>query len=409
MVFGNSLESDSLKAMRAACAVAARTILSAALMAASASAQNLVTNPGFETPQVSSWTSYSAGSTALAGWTVDTTPSDGVQLFAAGNAVNDGSQTLQLTDAYSVGGGIRQTIATHAGTQYNVSIDVASRGSKATAYGYFNFGGQVRRLSATSATFTTVSWQVTATSASTLIDIYGTNRAGTYQLVIDNVSVTPPAGPVNVSNSTVALSTSWIPGNGTTSASVTVALKDSSGNPVANKTVSLSSARGAADSISPVSGTSSAAGIVTFTVTSASPGLAVLSATDVTDSLALSNASLTVLTADAHGPQAAPDPMVFDQTATNDNLIVLKAAAAEYSSRLTLIYSGPSHYPGHFWFNNWNNGTNDYMKWNVALQIGATYHVYAKLSAGANVPLQLSITGTNTVLNCTTRNNGWCN
>jgi hypothetical protein len=116
---------------------------------------------------------------------------------------------------------------------------------------------------------------------------------------------------------------------------------------------------------------------------------------------------LGVAASASHGPQAAPDPIVFDQTATNDNLVVLMAAASEYSSPLTLLYSGPSVYPKHFWFNNWNHGTNDFMKWNVALATGAVYHVYAKLSASANVPLRLAVAGTTNTLTCSTRNIGW--
>jgi hypothetical protein len=111
--------------------------------------------------------------------------------------------------------------------------------------------------------------------------------------------------------------------------------------------------------------------------------------------------------ADTNVLQFAPNPVVFDQAATNDNLVVLMAAASEHNSGLTLLYSGPSVYPKHFWFNNWGHGTNDYMKWNVTLVTGSSYHVYAKLSAAANVPLQLSITGTGTVLNMTTRDIGW--
>lgn len=117
--------------------------------------------------------------------------------------------------------------------------------------------------------------------------------------------------------------------------------------------------------------------------------------------------SATVLVAPAGViPQAAPNPMVFDQTATNDNLVVLMAAAAEYSDSLTLFNSGPSVYPAHFWFNNFNT-TNQSLKWTVSLATGAVYYVYAKLSAGAVLPLQLSLAGSNTALNFTTRNIGW--
>src|ERR1022692_1680907 len=89
--------------------------------------------------------------------------------------------------------------------------------------------------------------------------------------------------------------------------------------------------------------------------------------------------------ADTNVTQFVPNAVVFDQAATNDNLVVLMAAASEHNSGLTLYYDGPSVYPKHFWINNWSHGTNDYMKWNVSLVTGAVYHVYAKLSASASV------------------------
>ena len=41
--------------------------------------------------------------------------------------------------------------------------------------------------------------------------------------------------------------------------------------------------------------------------------------------------------ADTDVPQFAPNPVVFDQTATNDNLVVLMAAASEHNSGLTFV------------------------------------------------------------------------
>jgi len=393
---------------------AAVAVVLGSLFVSRALAANLITNGGFESPNVGAgnYPQYGSGSTAITGWTVDATPADGVSLMASGViAANDGTQILQLTggagNVYSAGGGVHQAITTTSNQIYNISIDVASRQNNSVT-GNFSFGGQNHALTATSTTFATLTWSVTATNTSPVIDITGSTSSGSAQLIIDNVSVTVPAGPVNAGTSTVAAVPNSIPADGSTTATITVSLQDASGNPVAGKTVSLASSRGAADIISAASGTSSASGIVTFTVQSTTPGMAVFSATDVTDGLSLtSTATVFVYDVGAIGPQASPNPIVFDQTATNDNLVVLMAAASEYSSDLTLYQDGPSAYPKHFWINNWSNGTNDYFKWNVALATGAVYHVYAKLSAGAAVPLQLSITGTNTVLNVTTRNIGW--
>jgi hypothetical protein len=228
------------------------------------------------------------------------------------------------------------------------------------------------------------------------------------QGVVNAVVVRALLGAVSASNSTLSVSPGWIPADGVATVTATVTLKDGNGVPVQGKTVALASSRAGADSISPASAPSGADGTATFTLTSTNTGTALLSAVDVTDSVPLTQtAAAKVLTIGAHGPQAAPDPVVFDQAATTDNLIVLMAAASEYSSSLTLLYSGPSYYPKHFWFSNWSHGTNDFMKWNVALATGAVYHVYAKLSASAYVPLRLSVAGTTSALTCSTRNIGW--
>ena len=392
----------------------ALAIVIGSMLASPVLAANLISNGTFETPNVGAgnYPQYASGSTAITGWTVDSTPADGVSLMASGViTVNDGTQILQLTggagNVYSAGGGIHQTITTTSNQIYNLSIDVASRQNNSVT-GMFSFGGQNHALIVSSTTFTTLTWSVTATNTNPVIDIIGSSSSSSAQLIIDNVSVTPLAGPVNAGSSTVTVAPISIPADGSTASTITVSLQDAGGNPVAGKTVTLASSRGVVDTISAASGPSSASGTVTFTVQSTTPGTAIFNATDVTDGLPLTQtAAVFVYAIGSKGPQASPIPMVFDQTATNDNLVVLMAAASEYSSNLTLYQDGPAAYPKHFWINNWSNGTNDYFKWNEAVATGSVYHVYAKLSAGAVVPIQLSITGTNTVLNFNTRSIGW--
>ncbi|MBI4325718.1 MAG: Ig-like domain-containing protein, partial [Chloroflexi bacterium] len=199
-------------------------------------------------------------------------------------------------------------------------------------------------------------------------------------------------GPVSAPNSTVIASPAAIPADGVTAATITVTLRDTNNLPVSGKTVTLTSSRGGADTISAASGPSSSAGVVALTVNSTNTGLAVFSAVDVTDSnLALTQTATVSVTTVGSRAQASPNPIVFDQTATNDNLVVLMAAASEHSDSLSLLYSGPSVYPKHFWFANFNSPS-QFMKWNVSLATGAVYRVYAKLSAGAILPLQLSVT-----------------
>src|SRR5580658_3199277 len=74
--------------------------------------------------------------------------------------------------------------------------------------------------------------------------------------------------------------------------------------------------------------------------------------------------------ADTDVPQAGANPIVFDQTATTDNLVFLIAAAAEHNSGMTVA---DYHFPKHMWMSKFSHNTNDYFKWNVSLATGANY------------------------------------
>ena len=169
-----------------------------ATMTWSAAAQNLVVNGGFELPVVVNAASYAPGdNTNIPGWTVDATPPDGVQLGAPGVfGPNNGSQILQLTGGagYAAGGGVSQTITTIPGMVYTISIDVASR-SGAAVSGQMNFGGDDTTLTASSESFSTLSWTAIASGSSTLIDLTGSTNSASAQLIVDNVEVaTSPGG-----------------------------------------------------------------------------------------------------------------------------------------------------------------------------------------------------------------------
>lgn len=101
-------------------------------------------------------------------------------------------------------------------------------------------------------------------------------------------SFTVQSSSVSASQSLVAVSPSSVTANGTSSSTVTVTLLDAESNPVSGKIVTLSSNRGATDTISAASGSSSASGVVTFTVTSLTAGTSTYTATDTTDSTTLS-------------------------------------------------------------------------------------------------------------------------
>ncbi len=108
--------------------------------------------------------------------------------------------------------------------------------------------------------------------------------------------------------------------------------------------------------------------------------------------------------ADTDVPQSGANPIVFDQTAQTDNLIVLTAGEAEHNSGMAAADYGSVKY---MWVSNFNDNTNDYFKWNVNLATGADYHVWALLNSGVAVPLRLSVAGQTATLDFTTRTIGW--
>jgi hypothetical protein len=102
-------------------------------------------------------------------------------------------------------------------------------------------------------------------------------------------TVTFTAGLPSATLSTVVPNpTASVVANGTNTSIVTVTLLDTYSNPVQNKTVTLTSSRGATDTISAASGASNSSGQVTFTVSSTTVGTPVLTAKDTTDNITLS-------------------------------------------------------------------------------------------------------------------------
>ncbi|MEI6605157.1 MAG: DUF2341 domain-containing protein, partial [Verrucomicrobiota bacterium] len=120
----------------------------------------------------------------------------------------------------------------------------------------------------------------------------------------DSVVISQTAGvsftatpTVSAANSTVSASPSAVPADGSTTTTITVTLKDTSNNPVAGKSVALTSSRGAMDTISPATGIANASGVVTFTAKSTSTGAAVFTATDTTNSIVLAQTAVVTLNA----------------------------------------------------------------------------------------------------------------
>ena len=107
--------------------------------------------------------------------------------------------------------------------------------------------------------------------------------------------------------------------------------------------------------------------------------------------------------ADTTIPQAGANPIVFNQTATTDNIQYLMAAGSEHNSSLTL---NAVEDPKHGYVNNFGKrNANDYLKWSVSLQTGGQYHVWALMNTGLVIPFKLSV-GSNE-LNFSSTGIGW--
>jgi hypothetical protein len=84
--------------------------------------------------------------------------------------------------------------------------------------------------------------------------------------------------------------------------------------------------------------------------------------------------------------QYGPNPIVFDQTSTTDNIQYLMAEGSEHPSTLTMYNSD---FPKSWWFTNFGANSSDYLKWYISVPSAANYRVLAVLqdSAGAGYRL----------------------
>ncbi len=118
----------------------------------------------------------------------------------------------------------------------------------------------------------------------------------------DNVTITDTAvvtftpGPVTAAQSTVSASPTSVTANGASVSTVTVTLLDANSNPVSGKTVTLAQTGGGHSTISAASGTSSASGVVTFTVKDTHTEALTYTATDSSDSLTVTQTAVVTFT-----------------------------------------------------------------------------------------------------------------
>jgi len=145
--------------------------------------------------------------------------------------------------------------------------------------------------------------------------------------ISQTAAVTFTAGPVAAGNSTVSANPTSITADGTTTATITVTLKDANNNPVSGKTVTLAQGTGSS-TISAASGPSSASGVVTFTVKNSKAEAVTYTATDTTDSVAIAQTAQVTFTPGPLGkfvfaaissPQTAGTPFNLTITAEDVN------------------------------------------------------------------------------------------
>jgi chitinase len=133
-----------------------------------AATSNLVTNPGFETGNLSSWSCDT-------GDTVVTTP------------VHSGSYALQMQPTSSTTGQCTQTISVQANTAYTLSAYVDG------PYAYIGVNGLGSNWTS-STSYTQLSYAFTTGASTTSITIYIHGWYGQANVDVDDVALTGPAG-----------------------------------------------------------------------------------------------------------------------------------------------------------------------------------------------------------------------
>jgi hypothetical protein len=145
-------------------------------------------------------------------------------------------------------------------------------------------------------------------------------------------------GVVSATTSTVTASPTSVVSDGVTTSTITVTLKDSNSNPVAGKIVTLSAGSGASV-ISAASGTSSSAGVVTFTVKDATAQTVVYTARDTTDGTTITGtASVTFVPYVITSPNSSAGTEVNIAAAGDSGTSTLSVAVGTGQS-VTLSYT----------------------------------------------------------------------
>ncbi|QTN32338.1 Ig-like domain-containing protein [Akkermansiaceae bacterium] len=229
---------------------------------------------------------------------------------ATPNATAASGSASATTNAYAspVSAGVSTVAASPAAvpadntTTSNITVTLKDAGGAAVS------GKTVSLVGNGSATIQTANSTSNASGVVTFTVKSGAVGTQTFTATGDSVAITQTAavdfqtvagpGPVNAGTSTVVASPTSVPADGTTSSTITITLRDASGNPVPNEGVSLAKTSGPGSvTITPVDiQSTNASGQATFAVRSGMAGTGVFTATSITDGIVITQTASVAFT-----------------------------------------------------------------------------------------------------------------
>ncbi|MCX6872981.1 MAG: Ig-like domain-containing protein [Verrucomicrobia bacterium] len=174
----------------------------------------------------------------------------------------------------------------------------------------------------------TVTSSTPGTSVFTATDVTDDNLV----IAPSTATVTFTSDTVSAAMSAVTASPTSVQADGSATSTITVTLRNGTGNPLVGKSVTLAKTSGPGTPvIDPASATTDDFGVATFTVTSTTAGADVFSATDTEDSVMVAQTATVTFTAGAVSSTAStvtssPSSVIIDGVSTSTITVTLKDA-----------------------------------------------------------------------------------